>query len=242
MADLGPLGRRPPTDDDHIRKYPLTVAALPQLPVPVVIGVNWYEDFDQPFKDPGTTRWIIGWDADRLGSIRGGHCLCIKPQSIVDPVDWWRYMDQGVEGSCVGFGSTRAMMLLNRRRYDARWLYHEAQKVDEWPGEDYDGTSVRAGMDVLREMGHRRVYRGKTADVSAAEGISANRWATSVDEVMACLQSPRYEALGMVPLLNSWGPLRDYGRKGYPHLTYMPLETLARLIREDGECTIMTDR
>lgn len=230
-----PLGRRPPTDDEHIRRYPLTVAALPQLPVPVVIGVNWYEDFDRPVLDGRSGRWVIGWNPDALGRIRGGHCVCIKPQSIVDPVAWWRLMDQGSEGACVGFGSTRAMMLLNRRRYDARWLYHEAQKIDEWPGENYDGTSVRAGMDVLRLEGHRRVWGTHTGTINPTEGISENRWARSVEEVMACLQSPRYEAMGMVPILNSWGP-------GYPHLTYMPLETLDRLIREDGEATIITDR
>lgn len=236
-----PLGRRPPSDDEHIRRYPLTVAALPKLPVPVVIGVNWYESFDNPIQEGianggrHTGRWIIGWNAAQLGSIRGGHCVCIKPQSITDPVAWWRLMDQGSEGACVGFGSTRAMMLLNRRRYDARWLYHEAQKIDEWPGEEYDGTSVRAGMDVLRLEGHRRVRGTHTGTIDPAEGISENRWARSVEEVMACLQSPRYEAMGMVPILNSWGP-------SYPHLTYMPLETLDRLIREDGEATIITDR
>jgi hypothetical protein len=234
-----PLGRRPPTDDRHIQRYPLTVAALPQLPVPVVIGVNWYEAFDRPVymrnKVTGKAIWGIGLDEHNLGRIRGGHCVCIKPQGIVDPVAWWRLMDQGSEGACVGFGSTRAMMLLNRRRYDARWLYHMAQTIDEWPGEDYDGTSVRAGMDVLRDMGHRRVRGKRTSAVDAAEGISENRWARSVEEVMACLQSPRYEAMGMVPILNSWGA-------SYPHLTYMPLETLDRLIREDGEATIITDR
>jgi hypothetical protein len=234
MAE-NPLGRRPPTDDEHIRRYPLTVAALPQLPVPVVIGVLWYTDFDTPTWDARARRWLIGRDSTNLGRIRGGHCVCIKPQGIVDPVSWWRLMDQGSEGACVGFGSTRAMMLLNRRRYDARWLYHMAQTIDEWPGEDYDGTSVRAGMDVLRDMGHRRVRGKRTSAVDAAEGISENRWARSVEEVMACLQSPRYEAMGMVPILNSWGA-------SYPHLTYMPLETLDRLIREDGEATIITDR
>lgn len=236
MADR-PLGRRPPTDDDHIRKYPLTVAALPQLPVPVVIGVNWYEDFDKPkaIVHDGRWIWIIGRDANNLSRVRGGHCVCIKPQSIIDPVAWRQFYDQGTEGACVGFGSSRAMSLLNRRRYDARWLYHMAQEIDEWEGTNYEGTSVRAGMDVLRLYGHARVIGKKVGIIDLAEGISANRWATTVDEVMACLQSPRYEAMGMVPLLNSWGA-------DYPHLTYMPLETLARLIAEDGEATIITDR
>ena len=29
----------------------------------------------------------------------------------------------GPEGACVGFGCSRMMSLLNRKRYDARWLW-----------------------------------------------------------------------------------------------------------------------
>jgi hypothetical protein len=239
--DNRPLGRRPPTDDDHVRKYPLTVAALPILPVPVVAGFNWYTSFDNPIPQSNpqtgrlTGRWWIGYDVNALGRIRGGHCVCIKPQSLRDLTPWWMFYDQGAEGACVGFGSSRAMTLLNRRRYDARWLYHEAQKIDEWSGEDYEGTSVRAGMDVLRDVGHRRIRGSKTDPANTAEGISANRWATSVDEIRTCLQSPYHDELDGVPILNSWG--RDY-----PRTVWMPYETLDRLLREDGEFTIVTDR
>jgi hypothetical protein len=232
-----PLGRRTPTDDDHVRKYPLTVASLPQLPVPVVLGVAWYEDFDHPgpVTLPGIRNaYMIGADFRNLGRIRGGHCVCIRPSGMRDLTPWWMFYDQGSEGACVGFGSSRAMTLLNRRRYDARWLYHEAQKIDEWPGEDYEGTSVRAGMDILREVGHRRIRGRNTEAADPAEGIAANRWATSVDEVRTCLQSPYHDRIGAVPILNSWG-------RSYPRTVWMPYETLARLLREDGEATIIVD-
>jgi hypothetical protein len=127
------------------------------------------------------------------------------------------------------------MTLLNRRRYDARWLYHEAQKIDEWPGEAYEGTSVRAGMDILRTVGHARIRGRNALAPDPAEGISENRWATSVDEVRTCLQSPYHDRVGAVPILNSWG--RDY-----PRTVWMPYETLARLLAEDGEATIITDK
>jgi hypothetical protein len=235
MATERPLGRREPTDWRHVDKYPITALSAAETPkgVPVVIGVNWYTDFDRPQRVGN--RYLIGRDAANLGHIRGGHCVCIKPERMADPTDWWRVMDQGSEGACVGFGSTRAMMLLNRRRYDAFWLYYEAQKVDEWVGEDYDGTSVRAGMDILRDVGHRRTLKHRTYDVNPNDGIAANRWATSVDDVLTCLNSPRFAADGLVPILNSWGG-------DYPHYAWMPLDTLQRLLDESGEATIITDR
>lgn len=41
--------------------------------LPVTIGVNWYTNFDRPVKR-GTEWWIGQGD---LGSIRGGHCVCV---------------------------------------------------------------------------------------------------------------------------------------------------------------------
>lgn len=66
-------------------------------------------------------------------------------------------LDQGNEGSCVGFGSTHMLSAapwMHTMTYDfARGLYLDAKKVDEWQGEDYEGTSVRAGMKVLQSRG-----------------------------------------------------------------------------------------
>ena len=227
-----PLGRRSPGNWVHTARYPLTAATVPTTPVPVVLGVLWYSNFDRPVVGSDGRWWIGRGD---LGHVRGGHAVCLKPQSLTDPIGWRTYYDQGHEGACVGFASSRAMSLLNRKRYDARWLYHEAQRVDEWEGEAYSGTSVRAAMDVLRTQGHAPTYRGVTRPVDASEGISENRWAQSVDEVLACLQSPRYATLGAVAVLNSWGTQ-------YPHTVWLPLETLDRLIREDGEATLIVDR
>ena len=88
-------------------------------------------------------------------------------------------------------------------------------------------------MDILRREGHKP-WQGN-GQVKSSEGISANRWATSVDETHRVLQNGVGDRLGAVALLNSWG-------RGYPHAVWMPDETLDRMIREDGEVAIVTDR
>jgi hypothetical protein len=253
-----PLGRRAPTDDEHVRRYPLSSAAAVALePTPVVIGVNWYSGFDRP-KDaagngyreglaPKGGHWLLP-DASKgpIGQVRGGHCVCLLPVGVADPRSWWDFYDQGQEGACVGFGASRLMSLLNRRRYVARWLWDRAKEGDEWPdtnpGDD-NGTSVRAALDVLRTRGHV-VWRSQLAPSygdaarrtrlapSASEGIAANRWITSMDDLLKVLG---HEDADHVDVVNSWG-------RAYPHLTRMPLATMERLWREDGEVGVVVDR
>jgi len=221
------LGRRPPTDWKHVEKFPLT--ATPAAPTPVVLGINWYSNFDEPNLDSKGRYWI---GVGNLGPIRGGHCICAKSSGHPDLIGWWQFYDQGQEGACVGFGTARAQSLLNRTRYDAFWTYNEAKKIDEWPGEDYDGTSVRAGFEVERTLGLKRARSGL---VVQGDGIAAYRWATTVKMVHGSLQSPLADSLGAIPLLNSWGT-------AYPHIVWLPDETLDRLLSEDGEAGLITDR
>jgi hypothetical protein len=63
--------------------------------------------------------------------------------------------DQGAEGACTGFGlAAVADYLLRTRREPAdgvpevspHMLYAMARRYDEWPGEDYSGSSARGAM------------------------------------------------------------------------------------------------
>jgi hypothetical protein len=76
-------------------------------------------------------------------------------------------LDQGREGACVGFAWTNELLsspnpmgrkVPKPRNEFASSLYKEAQKVDEWPGEDYEGTSILAGAKVAKEMGYIDSY------------------------------------------------------------------------------------
>lgn len=242
----GPLGRIAAPDDLHIRKYSLTAETMPTTPTPVVLGINWYSAFDDPWRDSSGKYWItqqpsaqFGW-----GSIRGGHAICVKPPGVVDSDGWWAFYKQEF-ARCCGYASSRMMTLLNHRRYDGDKLYRDACAVDEFSENDGNdeaalnfGTTVRAAMDILRNQGP---YRVNTDYPYQPDGISANRWATSVEEIAACLSpvdaGKKVLDRGYVELLNSWG------KEGYPHIVRLPLEALRRLIfDEQGDATVVTDR
>ena len=66
-------------------------------------------------------------------------------------------LDQGEEGACTGFGLAAVINYLRWRqalendkeipeKVSERMLYHLARHYDEWPGEDYEGSSCRGAM------------------------------------------------------------------------------------------------
>jgi Papain family cysteine protease len=68
-------------------------------------------------------------------------------------------LNQGQEGACTGFGLAACINYMNWERrlragangspppkVSTRMLYHMARLYDEWPGEDYDGSSCRGAM------------------------------------------------------------------------------------------------
>jgi len=65
-------------------------------------------------------------------------------------------LDQGSTPHCVGYSSAqwcRASPAPRVVNLVPSELYAEAQRLDEWEGEDYDGSSVRGGMKALRARG-----------------------------------------------------------------------------------------
>jgi len=78
-------------------------------------------------------------------------------------------LDQGSEGACVGFAWAGGLLAdpnapkiqpsFKKANDLARSFYHEAQKIDQWPGEDYSGTSVLAGAKVMKSKGLIKEYR-----------------------------------------------------------------------------------
>lgn len=87
--------------------------------------------------------------------------LDVAPVGEVAPRRWAPgvTLDQGREGSCVGHGcrhfvNGEPVMTPPNEGPTAVDLYKWAQRNDPWPGEDYSGTSVEAGLEALLAHGY----------------------------------------------------------------------------------------
>ena len=68
--------------------------------------------------------------------------------------------NQGAEGSCVGFAVAKGVETvlgksINGRfeNMSERWAYEKAKTHDEWPGNNYEGSSVRGGLKAAHKVG-----------------------------------------------------------------------------------------
>lgn len=72
--------------------------------------------------------------------------------------DTAKALDQGRTSQCVAYAGFQYLYSSPVRNapenLDQFSLYRQCQQVDEWPGEDYEGTSVNALFKVLRDKGY----------------------------------------------------------------------------------------
>jgi hypothetical protein len=143
---------------------------------------------------------------------------------------------------------------------DPSELYREAQKVDQWPGESYDGTSVRAGAKILMSRGLVGGYRwawdaGTVVRALLTTGpVVVGTWWYSEMFVPkpdkesgklliraqgskagghAYLINGVNTEKGLVRVKNSWG--QEWGSNGH---AYMPIEDLDKLVKDQGEACL----
>lgn len=174
-------------------------------------------------------------------------------------------LDQGNEGSCVGHGFAHELIaspapVKTIDHDDAVKFYKAAQKVDQWPGESYSGTSVLAGAKALTSRGWYGEYRWAfdwtdalhalvnigpiVIGVNWYEGMDTPRhvhdreapWITASGAVRGghCVAVIGYlKYRNAVKIINSWG--EGWGLKGRALLS---VGDFKRILEEDGECCV----
>ena len=169
-------------------------------------------------------------------------------------------LDQGETSRCVGYAwATKLRCAPIDRTPDPDTLYHGAQRNDEWPGEDYDGTSMRGGAKYLASVKELTEYRwakniADILDWLAFKGpvVVGTAWRDGMFETDAdglvnvsgaiagehayCLIG-KNDSRQHVTIANSWG--YRWGKRTVTHPEgngrgFMRYSDLARLVFERG--------
>ncbi len=175
-------------------------------------------------------------------------------------------LDQGNTPQCVGHAGRHylnAGPIVNKGGPSARGLYDMAQQNDEWPGTNYEGTSVRGLFKAFKQLGIVKEYRW-AYDVETVmkhvlttgpmvmgtnwymDMFTPDRWGYVTPQgenagghAWLIIGVDRYRKKGMTGemgaarCVNSWGT--NWGEKGR---FWLSLRDLGRLIEEDGEACV----
>ncbi len=187
----------------------------------------------------------------------------VLPKPRKRPYNLGPTLDQGASSQCVGYSSrdklaSAPLMVRGETGPTPFEIYKGAQARDEWPGEDYEGTSVRGAFKYLQENQYlgSYVWANSLTDCEKfiRDGYGTIIVGTDWLSDMAAVQSDgflkvdgynvgghAYHLFWMDPekqeawCKNSWGEawgIRLHGRLGCFKLHYADLD---RLLALDGE-------
>jgi hypothetical protein len=174
-------------------------------------------------------------------------------------------LDQGATPQCVGYSGFGFLLngpVTNIPHFTPTDLYHYAQQNDEWPGEDYEGSSVRGLFKALQTLGYIKEYKWAFSvqpivdhlllvgpvvmGTIWTEGMFAADHAGFIDDIGGNVAGGHaYQLIGVnklmrtphgvgaVRMVNSWGASwEDHGR------AWISFQMLEWLLSQDGEaCT-----
>lgn len=174
------------------------------------------------------------------------------------------WLDQGQEGACTGFAvaheaAAKPKPVKGITNEVAKAIYHRARQLDEWEGENYEGSSVLGAIKAASERGWYSEYRWAFGENDLAlavgyrgpvvlginwyEGMCEPDEFGSIAPTGKCVGGHAIMCRGYnakthhYRLHNSWG--RDWGIDGDCFLWAGYME---QLLKESGEACIPTGR
>lgn len=274
MTDIGPhlLGRLPKKHDPRdyrlenflgIAQYDtpatdadeLMLSAQSHFKAATVTYKRWAVTV---YKDPTTTHWWQG-----LAEIAAAHqILNPSPTPPPPPVNgaYWKdpeaVLDQGNEGTCVGFAQAQwgnSYPIDDKFvKSDARAIYYEATVLDGAPDSTYQqGATVRSGVQAMKNRGRLTTYAESTNLTTLEAWLKANGTITIGSDWTNDMFTPNSEGYivptggiagghsyvwdeitvaGDYGFLNSWGSGWGVGGR-----FYMKKADFAKLLGNGGE-------
>lgn len=189
--------------------------------------------------------------------VKCSHIETAEPKIVTKHWDDYAYLDQGSDGACVGFGTSGELAaepdsVPNVDNAFALGVYNDAKEIDEWPGVDYEGTSVLAGAKVAKNRGYYSGYLWATTEEDMARTVSnygpviigvdwyenmmdpdSNGFLTPTGEVVGghCVVVTGIDAEGaFYSIRNSWGT--SWGDNGSAKISRA---SMANLIANNGD-------
>lgn len=193
-------------------------------------------------------------ERDKKFSIKK-HSLKSLKSSIASYINWqdtkW-FGDQGETSQCVGYAWAHYLTNSPVKQFlPPDGIYHLAQRFDQWAGEGYEGTSVRAGAKVLKHLGYLSAYKWGSSIEQALLALQTSPIVLGINWYEGMMQTDSYgmitpsgEMLGGHAILvngynlelerfrlkNSWG--QQWGISGRCYLSFADAK---RLFTENGE-------
>lgn len=195
------------------------------------------------------------WHANGWWGDQGATPMCVAyswGHWVEDGPDTFTYTPHAGKG-----GHVRGSFQGANPGFDLDTGYSWMQQNDYWPGEDYDGTSVRAGAKYLKSQGMITSYHWAW-DVDAivrallekGPVVVGTAWYMDMFIVNkegiisvggnsagghAYLLNGVNTERGLIRLKNSWG--RNWGRNGH---AYIAIDDMATLMQQQGEACVAT--
>ena len=219
------------------------------------------------FKDPRLDRQIQFDDRSRAYNVADLWAEARTEQQTLPRSYTWSCdvnLDQGNEGACVGFAWThekaaKPRVDRNVTNFLASEFYHRCLQVDEFPGEEDNGTSVLAGAKVAVERQWISEYRWAFGLTDALTALSRHgtvvfglNWFSEMMRPNSDgFLKPRGQYEGghaimgrgvnvrkrFVLLHNSWGS--DWGGTEFgPGTAKIDWDDLGMLLEAQGECCV----